>query len=148
VDVMTLNTASATISFAGKLEEDAARLYEAMAGRYRNEEAMYLTFARENRQNIAYVERAYYGGITDALEGCFAFEMDPEEYAFTAELPEKTSRAEALGKAIDIEGKIIKFYSDAARQSKALMADVPRVFETIARKRNGRKTKLEALSPG
>ena len=47
--------------------------------------------------------------------------------------------------AIEVEEKIIKFYSDAAEQSKPLMADIPRVFTRIAEKRNARVTKLRSL---
>ena len=144
---MRLNTASATISFARNLEEDSALCYEALARRYVKEEATYLSFARENRQNIVQIERTYYGVITDALEGCFAFDIDPEAYAFPNDLTEKIGCAEALDKVIEMEDRIIKFYSDAARQSKALMADLPRVFGMIARKRDSRKTRLETLRP-
>jgi hypothetical protein len=44
-----------------------------------------------------------------------------------------------------MEDKIIKFYSDAAQQSKSLMADVPRVFMMVAKKRGNRRAKLERL---
>jgi len=50
-----------------------------------------------------------------------------------------------LAKAIEIEEKIIKFYSDAAEQSKSLMADVPRAFKMVAKKRANRQSTLKAL---
>jgi rubrerythrin len=142
---MALNTASATISFAKKLEEDSARFYENMAKRYARDEATLLALAKENRQNIIQIERAYYGVITDAIEGCFAFNINPEEYTFQTDLPENVSYADALDKAVGMEDKIIKFYSDAAQQSKSLMADVPRVFMMVAKKRGNRRAKLGAL---
>jgi hypothetical protein len=37
---------------------------------------------------------------------------------------------------------MVHFYSDAAEQSKSLMADVPRAFKMVAKKRNLRKEKL------
>lgn len=38
--------------------------------------------------------------------------------------------------------KIQKFYLDSAEVSKSLMADIPRVFERIAEKREKRKIEL------
>jgi hypothetical protein len=50
-----------------------------------------------------------------------------------------------LAKAIKIEEKMKRFYEDAAEQSKSLMADVPRTFVRIAKKRGERIAKLKAL---
>jgi len=140
-----LNTASAVISFARKLEEDSASLYEALAQRWPEAEESWLTFVRENRKNIVQAERAYYGVISDALEGCFAFGLNVDDYAFPTSLPEKASHADALGQAVKMEEQITRFYSEAAEQSKSLMADVPRAFAMIARKREGRITTLKSL---
>ena len=142
---MEINTASAAISFARKLEEDSAKFYEDLSQKYPKGEDVFLAFAKENRKNVVQIERAYYGAITDALEGCFAFNMNPDEYILKTELAEETSLSEALDKAVEIEEKIIKFYSDAADQSKSLMADVPRAFILVVRKRENRESKLRSL---
>ena len=142
---MEINTASAAISFARKLEEDSAKFYEDLSQRYSKGADVFLSFAKENRKNIVQIERAYYGVITDAIEGCFAFNLNPDEYTLKTELAEEASFSEALDKAVEIEEKMIKFYSDAAEQSKSLMADVPRAFTLIARKREGRESKLRLL---
>jgi len=142
---MVLNTASEVISFTRKLEEDSARFYEDLAQRAIKDGETLLSFAKENRKNIIQIERAYYGVITDALEGCFAFNINLDEYAFQTELSEKASYAEALAGAIAMEEKIKKFYSDAAEQSKSLMADVPRAFAMIAKKRDDRISTLKSL---
>jgi len=142
---MEINTASAAISFARKLEEDSAKLYEELSKRYPKSEDVFPTFAKENKKNVVQIERAYYGVITDAIEGCFAFNMNPDEYTLKTDLAEETSLSEALDKAVEIEEKIMKFYSDAAEQSKSLMADVPRAFTQIVRKREGRESKLRSL---
>ena len=144
---MALNTASEVISFARRLEEESAGLYETLARRWPATEDTWLTFARENRKNIIQVERAYYEVISDALEGCFAFSLDADSYTFPAGLLEKTGYTDALGQAVAMEEKIIRFYSEAAAQSKSLMADVPRAFAMIARKREGRVATLKSL-PG
>lgn len=142
---MALNTASEVISFTRKLEEDSAKFYEDLAQPDTKDGETLLSLAKENRKNIIQIERAYYGVITDALEGCFAFNINLDEYAFQTELSEKASYAEALASAIAMEEKIRKFYSDAAEQSKSLMADVPRAFAMIAKKRDNRISTLKSL---
>ncbi len=142
---MELNTASAVVSFAKKLEEDSAKFYEDLSRRYAKDKDVLLSFAKENVKNIVQVERAYYGVITDAIEGCFAFKINPDEYTFKTELAKGASYSDALAKAVEMEEKIIKFYSDAAEQSKSLMADVPRAFVIIAKKRDNRRSMLKSL---
>ena len=143
---MELNTASAAIGFAKTLEEDSAKFYEDLSRRYPQNEEVFLALVKENRKNAAQIQRAYYEVITDAIEGCFAFNMNPDEYTLKTELAGETSYSEALEKAVEIEDKIIKFYTDAAEQSKSLLADVPRAFTMIARKRNNRLSMLKSLA--
>ena len=50
-----------------------------------------------------------------------------------------------LLRAIEIEERVREFYVDAAEQSKSLMADVPRTFALIARKRDERLSVLKSL---
>ena len=142
---MELNTASAAIGLAKALEEDSAKFYEDLSRRYPQNEEVFLALVKENRKNAAQVQRAYYEVITDAIEGCFAFNMNTDEYTLKTELAGEASYSEALEKAVAIEDKIIKFYLDAAEQSKSLLADVPRTFKMIARKRGERITKLKML---
>lgn len=143
---MKLHTASETISFAKKLENESAKFYENLAQRYTEGKEISLSFAKENRKYIVQVERAYYEVITDAIEGCFSFEgIDTDNYSIETELLEGTSYSNALRMAIALEEKIIKFYLDTAKVSKSLMADVPRAFEKVAKKRNERIPKLKSL---
>ena len=140
---MELNTASAVISFARKLEEDGIKLYEGLTQKYPQDREALLAFAGENKRNVVQVERAYYGVITDAIEGCFSFKIEPEQYRFETELGEDVSYSDALSQAINMEDRTIKFYSDAAEQSKSLLADVPRIFTMVAKKRGERLSKLK-----
>jgi len=142
---MVINTCSGAMSFAKELENESAQFYQNLSQRFVKDKEVFLSFAKENGGYITQIERAYYGVITDALEGCFAFHINPEEYAIKTELAEKAIYSEALGRAIEIEEKIIKFYSDAAEQSKSLMADVPRAFKMVAKKRANRQSTLKAL---
>ena len=142
---MVINTCSGAMSFAKELENESAKFYQNLSQRFVKDMDLFLSFVKENGEYITQIERAYYGVITDAFEGCFAFNINPEDYAVKSELLEKTSFSEALAKAIEIEEKIIKFYSDAAEQSKSLMADVPRAFKMVVKKRSDRQSKLKSL---
>jgi len=44
-----------------------------------------------------------------------------------------------------MEQRLISFYTDAAEQSEAFMAHVPRTFSIVAKKRKDREDKLRAL---
>ena len=142
---MKLHTASETISFAKRLENESVEFYEDLSQRYIKDKDLFLSFIKENGKNVVQIERTYYGVITDAIEGCFAFDIESDEYAIETTLAENAGYYDALGKAIEIEEKIGKFYTDAAEQSKALMADVPRTFVRIAKKRGERIAKLKTL---
>ena len=142
---MKLHTTSEVIGFAKKLENESAKAYEDLSQIYAEDEDVLLSFAKDNRKNIVAIERAYYGVITDAIEGAFAFDIAPDEYTFEITVAEKASYPEALDNTIKVEEKILKFYSDAADQSKSLMADVPRSFVSVAKKRSSRILKLREL---
>lgn len=140
---MELNTASSVISFARELEENSAQFYEGLAGQNPANERTFLGYAGENRKFIKQFETAYYGVITDAIEGCYAFSIDPDKYKIDTQPAADISAA--VGQAVALEDSLIRFYTDAAEQSKSLMADVPRAFTLIARKRSGRKQTLESI---
>jgi rubrerythrin len=140
---MELNTASSVISFARELEENSAQFYESLAGQNPANEQTFLGYASENRKFIKQFESAYYGVITDAIEGCYAFSIDPDKYKTDTQPVADISAA--VGQAVALEDSLIRFYTDAAEQSKSLMADVPRAFTLIARKRSGRKQVLESI---
>ena len=142
---MKLHTASEVISLAKSLENESVKFYQDLSQRYAKDVDVFLSFAKENGKNVVQIERAYYGVITDAIEGCFAFNINPDDYAFKTELAEGASYSDALDRAVEMEEKIVKFYSDAAEQSESLMADVPRAFMMVARKRGNRVAKLRSL---
>jgi rubrerythrin len=146
---MKLDTASLAVSFAKKLEDDSAKLYEKLVRKYPEGKQAFLSLIEENRQNKSLVDRAYYGAITDAIESCFAFEgIDTGDFAITTGLPEDADYSDALNIALQMEEKIVRFYSIAGETSKPLMGDVARAFEKIAKKRGDRIQKLRSLSLG
>ena len=142
---MKLHTASEVISFARELENKSARFYQDLSERCARDKELFLSFAKENGKNVTQIERTYYGVITDAIEGCFAFDVETDEYKFKTELVANASYSDALEEAVEMEQKVIKFYSDAAEQSQSLMADVPRAFKMVVKKREQRVPKLESL---
>jgi rubrerythrin len=142
---MSINTCSGAISLSKGLENESVRFYQELAQKYETDKDLFLAFAKENGKFVVQIERAYYGVITDAIEGCFAFNLNPEEYQFKTALPKEISYTEAVGEALKMEEKILKFYQTAAEQSKHLMADVPRSFTLVAKKRTERIPKLKSL---
>jgi len=142
---MIINTCSGAMSLAKELENESAKFYQNLSERFTKDKDLFLSFVKANGEYITQVERAYYGVITDAIEGCFAFNLNPEEYALKTNLGENESYSDLVKRAIEIEEKILKFYSDAAEQSKSLMADVPRAFKMVVKKRNHRPSTLKSL---
>jgi len=143
---MNINTASETISFARKLESESAEFYKNLAQKYIKDKEMFLLFAKENSKYILQVQRTYYGAITDAIEGCFSFgNIDTDNYSIETKLSEDISYSNTLKMAVVMEEKIVRFYLDTAKVSKGLMADISRVFEMIAKKRDKRILKLKSL---
>jgi len=143
---MIIHTASEGITLARKLENDSAGFYEDMAKKFTKDAETLRSFAQENKKNISQIDRAYYGVITDAIEGGYAFNLDPDKYILKTEIQGKASYADALKQALTIEDKITAFYTEAAQQSGGLMADVPRTFLLVAKKRAARIAKLKQLA--
>jgi rubrerythrin len=142
---MSINTCSEAISLSKELENESTKFHEELAKRFQKDKDFFLALAKENGKFIMQIERAYYGVITDAIEGCFAFNINPEDYRFKIALSKNTSYSEAVAEALNMEEKILKFYQTAAEQSKHLMADVPRSFILVAKKRGERILKLKSL---
>ena len=142
---MLINTCSGAISYSKELENESAKFYEAMAQKFAEQKDLFLSFVKENGKFAKQIERTYYGVISDALEGCFSFNMDSDGYAMDTEAGEGASFSDLVEKAVAIEDNIIKYYIDAAEQSQSLMADVPRVFKQVAKKRESRKSTLKSL---
>jgi rubrerythrin len=142
---MILNTCSAVISLSKQMETETAKFYENIAEKNIEKKELLIAIAKENMKFIGQIESAYYGVITDAIEGCFAFELDTDKHKIDTGTSSITGLTEAMNKAIEIEEKMILFYTDAAEQSRTLMADVPRAFTMVAKKRGNRIQTLKSL---
>jgi len=142
---MEISTCSGAISLTKELENESAKVYQELAQKFEKDKDLFLAFAKENGKFYSQVERAYYGVITDALEGCFAFNLNSEDYQFKKTLPKDISLSNAVAEALKMEETMLRFCQTAAEQSKHLMADVPRAFTLVVKKRNERISKLKAL---
>jgi hypothetical protein len=128
------------------LSPETAAFYESVSQKYTKDSETFLVFTEENKKNIVQTERVYFGVITDAIEGSYAFNLETDNYTFDIGVKGKAGYSDVLKQAAQIEEKIIKYYTDTAEQSKSLMADVPRTFELLARKRRARIEKLKTLT--
>jgi len=143
---MQLTTASEVVRFAGKLEDTVANFYEELTEKYPEGKKTFLSFVKENRKNRVMVQRTYNEVVTDALETGFSFEgLNVDEYVFEGAVAEDASLSNVVQRALEIEEKLQKFYTTAAKMSKSLLADIPRVFERIGRRGEERKEKLKSL---
>ena len=142
---MIIHTASEGITLSKQLENDSADFYERIAKQYDKGAEVFQSYVSENKKNTVQIDRAYYGVITDAIEGGYAFNLETDTYVLSLDIKDGAGYEDAVKQAIDVENKIIQFYEEAAAQSKSLLADVPRAFTLIVRKRKNRLEKLESL---
>ena len=141
---MKLNTASATVRFAKQLEDDSRQLYERVVERYPELQSAFAPFIRENKRNVASIDRAYIGVVSDALDTQFAFEgIDTDDYGIATDLPDWPDEVAPVLAAN--EETIMAFYRASADSSRDLLADVPRAFDRIASKRARRTEVLKTL---
>ena len=143
---MELNTVSTVLGFAKKLEDDATRAYTQFAEKYPDKKDIFLAFAKEGEKSKTMFSRVYQEIITDAFEACFTCkEIFPEDYETKIELKKTANLAEDLNVAIEMEGKAVKFYRNAAEQLKSLLTDISRAFEKIAKIREDRGSELKSF---
>jgi rubrerythrin len=142
---MRLQTASEGIAFAKGLEQDSKELYELLGERFSKHADLFRAFAAENEKNWKNTQRAYYGVISDAIEGSYSFDLDSDAHAIEAGVPDRCSMSEAVDVAVRVEKVVAGFYEEAARQSEGLLADVPRVFRQMAKRHRKRIAELEAF---
>ena len=143
-----LNTASAIISFFGRLEDQIIELYENLAANEKYSEAKdtFLALAKDNKRDRETVQRVYQEVVTDAIETGFSFTgLNEDDYQISTELAEGLSYSNVVRMAIDAEDKSSKFCIDASESSRSLLADIPQAFEWVAKRKNRRKEQLASL---
>jgi rubrerythrin len=140
-----LKTAAEMIGFVRKIEDESVKYYEHLAQLYAGNREIFLNLAAESRKFARQIEQAYYGVISDALEGCFAFNVNVDDGLPEIGQAQKLTLKQAIDQAIQMEEKVVWFYSVAAEQSKFLLPDVTNAMAAVARKRKGRQPRLNAL---
>ena len=149
LDYVTECVRTGWISSAGRFieefEEQSAKFYEELSHGNTDHSGLFLSCAGENRKFVKIITRTYYSVISDALEGGYAFDLDTDSYTFDSTIRKEMSDDAALTQAVELENNIVSFYTDAANQSKSLMADLPRQFELIVKKRHKRIKQFRAL---
>jgi len=144
---MQLRTTSETLSFIKDHERKLIDMYSQISERFPQSDAngVLASSIKEIKGYIQELDRSYYSVITDAIEGCFGFDLNAEKYETDETTPADLSCAACLDKAIAVEKKLLDLYQDAADQSASLLADVPRSMRIISRKRTNRLEKVTAL---
>lgn len=138
---MKLSTMAAVMSFVSKIEGGSSLFYEGCAEKYQQQEERekFLDWAKENKEFERMVKQTYFGVITDAIESNFSFgDLDTDDYEIETELTADVGVGEIVSKAGEIEARIRDFYLRGAELSEGLMADIPRLFKKIAKKREER----------
>ncbi len=139
-------TASAIMSFTERLEDDSSAFYEKLAKRFDEGKELFLGFAKDSRKNKTHLVRTYQETISDALEATFSFEgLELTDYDFETVLAKDISFKEALEKALEIEEKSSKLYSQIAKQAQSLLATIPGAFSRVAKKRIARIEILQLM---
>ena len=140
---MKLNTMAAVMTFVTQLETDAAAFYETRAAGQPELGALLQTWARENRKFEKQVKQTYFGVITDTLESNYSFQgLDTDSFSLNMAIPDDADAGTMKNSALALEENIQAFYLEAARLSEGLMADIPRLFRKIAKKREERCQEL------
>ena len=144
---MQLCTTSETLSFIKDHERSLIDMYNRISERFPqyNANGLLAASAKEIKGYIQELDRSYYSVITDALEGCFGFDLTAEKYSIDADTPDGLSGESCLQKAIAVETIMLALYEEAATQSGPLLADVPRSMRIIQRKRTKRLEGIKAL---
>jgi hypothetical protein len=140
-----LKTATAVINLADELENKLTLFYTEASKIHSEHKDMFLTFCKENAKYVKNIKRTYYGAITDAIEGGFAFDLNPDNYFFEVVLQGDEDFDAIKKEAYKIETLIIQFYEKAAAQSKYTMSDMARVFLRTSRDKKERLDKIQLL---
>ena len=140
---MELKTASSVISYIETIESQSAVWYTNLARNHPDFDSLFSTFAADNKKHAKRLKKAYYSGVTDALETNFSFQgLDA-----TVEVPDTGETAapeELLARILEMEKSIQSFYQQATHLSRDLLADLPRAMERVVRARDKRLDELQA----
>ncbi len=139
---MELKTASSVMNYISSIEAQSADWYIKHAPNHADVDQLLTGFAVENKKFGKRLKKAYYSGVTDALETNFSF----QGLAATVEIPKSTDSAspiELLTLSLELEKRIQSFYLQAANLCRDLLADLPRAMDRVVRAREKRVDELQ-----
>jgi len=145
--VAAMRTCSQVVFFSQQMEEALASAYAQLAALDQANQATYVALAGESRAIGKRVRAAYVSSISDAIEGCFSFHLEEQDYQTETTTAAPAGRQEALERASRLERTIARFYMDACAQSRTLMPDVSRAFAAAAKRRQNRLDALQSVRP-
>ena len=137
-----LKTASSVINYISTIEKQAAQWYAQHARRHSDLEKLFTAFAAENKKFGKRLQKAYYSGVTDALETNFSFQGLKGKVSIP-DAVESASVDQLLELSLELETQIQSFYLQAADLSRDLLADVPRAMDRVGRARDQRLGELQ-----
>ena len=140
---MELKTASSVINFIASLEAQSSDWYRNHARQQPDLDKLFSAFVAENKKFVKRLKRAYYSGVTDALETNFSFQ-GLDDAVEIPQTDESAAPKELLRQCLEMEKNIQSFYLHAAELSRDLLADLPRAMERVGRERDRRLGALKA----
>lgn len=139
-------TASAIISFCTNWEDEAARFYQELAGRFPEQAERFSAMADACAKHKALVQRTYQETVSDILETGYAFNgFQPSTYLVDLTLAPDATLDQAAALAIRLEEQAVAFYQEVSRRGQSLLATIPRAFNKVASKRSERLAQLRAM---
>jgi rubrerythrin len=139
-------TTSGVVSFAERLEERSAVLYERLAEHFPEHAQLFGGFARDSKSSKVLVTRTYQETVTDALETGYSFEGIDLKAAIPNDVwKDPADLAEAIDLSMQLEEAAIQFYGDIAGRSRTLLSTIYTAFRRIEGIRKNRLVKLESL---
>ncbi len=145
-DFPECNTFGSTIRFALELEKGAAGVYEELAmqpGAASGAE-MFRTLAASHKKRGELLEFTRQQKLNEMILEPIQ-DMRREDYLIDTKTPGGLDVKGAARFAAKIEGQSAKFYLDAAKIAKDLMAEAARIMDKLGKENQVNKTKLDSL---
>ena len=140
-------TFGAMIKFALELERVAGQFYQQAAEQkpWQRHALTFSSFASESAKREARLERLRRENINEILlEPILG--LEEANYRISADAARVTSFSQLIGRALDMEEKVGRFYSDSASKAKSILAEASRILEKLGSQNALRKQKLKSLS--
>ena len=145
-DFPECNTFGSTIRFALELEKGAAAVYEDLAKEPGAASAaeMFKTLAASHKKRGELLEFTRQQKLNEMILEPIQ-DMRRENYLIDTKTPKGVDVKGAARFAAKIEAQSAKFYLDAAKIAKDLMAEAARIMDKLGKESLATKAKLEAL---